>query len=503
MSAFVISRCRQQGWLVGLVLLLGAAAPASAQLTSGLISQEQAARVGLKRAWFARAQIDPSRSRVVDWVLSGDQLLLVTDSGVIHALDANTGKSNWITEFGNPNYPSLGPDANDKFVAVINGSTVYLLDAKSGRIQGDRPLGGAPGAGPAVGNHHVFAPMINGLIEGYPLDLDAPQYKRWFYQSVGHILAPPLVTPESVVWTTDRGNMYVSGAERPGVRFRLETFSSFEARPAYRAPLIFAITVTGEMFAVDELSGQLVWRYTTGYATDRAPAAVGDKLFVTSDEPMLHCVDANTGAPLWRAPGVSQFAAASKQHVYGTDRYGTVYILNIADGSTVARVPTGGMFDALVNTDWCNACMRSGPRIRSTTRNPPRSQPNRRLQKARHRRPTPPSPRRNLPQFHWTRSPSKCRPPTRLAKILSVTMPKRPRLTKVGQRLRTTTILSISATLSLFSAQRRQGAKAQRRKKLGVVMRVVAAKSSGSFRFRNFAFFAPLRLCAPKEPAQF
>jgi outer membrane protein assembly factor BamB len=349
MSAFVISRCRQQGWLVGLVLLLGAAAPASAQLTSGLISQEQAARVGLKRAWFARAQIDPSRSRVVDWVLSGDQLLLVTDSGVIHALDANTGKSNWITEFGTPNYPSLGPDANDKFVAVINGSTVYLLDAKSGRIQGDRPLGGAPGAGPAVGNHHVFAPMINGLIEGYPLDLDAPQYKRWFYQSVGHILAPPLVTPESVVWTTDRGNMYVSGAERPGVRFRLETFSSFEARPAYRAPLIFAITVTGEMFAVDELSGQLVWRYTTGYATDRAPAAVGDKLFVTSDEPMLHCVDANTGAPLWRAPGVSQFAAASKQHVYGTDRYGTVYILNIADGSTVARVPTGGMFDALVN----------------------------------------------------------------------------------------------------------------------------------------------------------
>ena len=167
MLALVNSRCRQPGWLFGLVLLVGVAAPANAQLASGLISQEQAARVGMKRAWYARAQIDPSRTRVVDWILSGDQLLLVTDAGVLQALDANTGKTNWISEFGNPNYPSLGPDANDDFVAVINGSTVYILDAKSGRIQGDRRIGGAPGAGPAVGKNHVFVSTLGGLIEGY------------------------------------------------------------------------------------------------------------------------------------------------------------------------------------------------------------------------------------------------------------------------------------------------------------------------------------------------
>lgn len=348
MARFVISRSAPYAWLVCMACAM-TAAPAPAQLSSGLISQEQAASVGLKRAWFARAQFDPSRSKLTDWILSGDQLLLLTDAGVIQAIDANTGKTNWVTQFGNPDYPSLGPDANDDHVAVINGSTLYLLDIASGRILGDRRIGGPPGAGPAVGQNHVYTSTLDGLVEGFPIELDAPQYRRWFYQSAGHISASPLVTPESVAWSTDRGNLYVSGATRPGVRFRLETSDKFDARPAYRAPMIYAIALSGDLFAIDELGGKLVWRYTTGYPTSRSPAAVGERLFVSSEEPMLHCVDASTGAPQWRAPGILEFAAVSKSRVYGVDRYGTIHILNINDGATVGLIPTGGVLNALVN----------------------------------------------------------------------------------------------------------------------------------------------------------
>jgi outer membrane protein assembly factor BamB len=318
-------------------------------MSSGLISQEQAASVGLKRAWFARAELNPAWSRVVDWILSVDQLLIVTDAGVIHAIDANTGQTAWVTQFGHPNYPSLGPDANDKFVAVINGSTLYLLDRASGRIQSRRSVGGAPGAGPAVGKNHVFVPTMNGLIEGYPLDPDTPKYKKWFYKSFGRTMVSPLVTPESLAWTTESGYLYVAGAVTPGVRFRLETLSEFAARPAYRAPLIYAVSLAGEVFAVNEQQGTLQWRYITGYPTSRAPAAVADKLFVTSEEPMLHCVDASTGLPQWESLGLSQFAAVTKSHVYGVDRYGKIHILNIADGAPVGRIPTGGTVTALVN----------------------------------------------------------------------------------------------------------------------------------------------------------
>lgn len=340
---------RHAATLAGLALTIVTAAPALGQLSSGLISQQQAASLGLKRAWYARVELDPSRTKVVDWILSDDQLLIVTDSGVLHALDANTGQTQWVTQFGNPDYPSIGPDANDEFVAVINGSTLYLLDRASGRIRQQRSIGGAPGAGPALGKDYVFVPTMDGLIEGYPLDANAPQYRRWFYQSIGKALVSPLVTPDSVAWTTDKGYLYVSGSVKPGVRFRLETSDEFDARPAYRAPLIYAVALSGEMFAVDELTGALQWRYITGYPNSRAPAAVAERLFVTSEEPMLHCVDASTGIPQWRSPGLSQFAAVSQSHVYGIDRYGSLHVLNVVDGAPVGRITTGASVTALVN----------------------------------------------------------------------------------------------------------------------------------------------------------
>lgn len=336
-------------YYLGLTIAVAMATSANAQLSSGLVSQGDAASAGLKRAWFARAAVNPARSQVVDWVLSGDQILILTDAGVLQAIDAHTGRSLWVTQFGNPQYPSLGPAANDQFVAVLNGSTLYLMDRNTGRIQRQLPISGAPGAAPAVGKEHVFVPSITGLIEGYPLDLDEPGYNRWFYQSHGNTMVAPLVTPHSVVWSTDRGYLYVGGSEKSGVRYRLETDDVFDARAAYQDPLIYAVTRDGELFAIDEADGLLRWKYRTGFATNRAPAAVGERLFVTSDEPMLHCVDAKTGRPQWEVPGIAQFATVTKDHVYGVDRFGTIRILNIADGSPVGRIANEGALEALVN----------------------------------------------------------------------------------------------------------------------------------------------------------
>lgn len=343
------SRFRRLVHTVWLLVVCGATTTASAQLTSGLVSQADAASVGLKRDWFARAQVNPARSSVVDWILSGDQLLILTDAGMLQALDSNTGQTQWVTQFGNPHYPSLGPAANDQYVAVVNGSTLYVMDRERGRIQSQRRIGGAPGAAPAIGKDHVFVPTLTGLIEGYPLDPDAPEFSKWFYQSYGNTMVSPLVTPHSVIWSTDRGYLYVSGASVPGVRYRLEAGDAFDARAAHQDPLIYAVTRSGELFAVDEEDGILRWRYLTGFPTQRAPAAVGERLFLTCDEPMLHCVDAKTGLPEWQVPGIDQFAAVTKDYVYGVDRFGTIHILNIADGTPVGRIANDGSLKALVN----------------------------------------------------------------------------------------------------------------------------------------------------------
>jgi len=312
-----------------------------------MVPQQVAKRNGLVRAWFARAQVNPFRSAVVRWVLSGDQLLILTNAGVVHALDANTGQTLWVTPVGNPDYPSLGPAANDSLVGLVNGSTLYLLDRSSGRVVSERVLGGAPGAGPALGRDYVFVPLMSGRIEGYPLGDDGGTV--WFYQSFGRAFAPPLATPQSIVWGTTAGYLYVGRVSVPGIRFRLEAAGEFLTSPAYRPPLIYSVTRDGETFAVDEQQGRLRWKFVTSFPTERAPAAVGDRVYVSTEEPMLHAIDADRGLGAWDAPGISQFAAASPTRVYGVDRFGTIHILDRATGASVSQIPTGGTLTALVN----------------------------------------------------------------------------------------------------------------------------------------------------------
>jgi outer membrane protein assembly factor BamB len=326
-----------------------------------LVSQEEARHLGLERAWFAQVQLDRSRNRVERAVLTRDRLTVLTSSGVVQEFNALTGETLWTATIGNPLHPSLGPAANDKFVALVNSSTLYVLDRAYGRPIIVRPVGGAPGAAPALTNAYVFVPLVNGRIEGYPLG--EQKLTPWYYQSFGRAMVPPLATANTFVWTTDSGHMYVGYVEEhPGVRFRLETGSEIIASPAYRKPYIYAATISGETFAMNEATGARRWKYATGFTVSRAPAAIAgrpaasggpaeieDRVYVTSEEPTLHCINAETGAGLWEAAGVAQFAAASRNRVYGVDDFGGLVVLDATTGSLIGHLPTGGTINALVN----------------------------------------------------------------------------------------------------------------------------------------------------------
>jgi outer membrane protein assembly factor BamB len=268
----------------------------------------------------------------------------------VQDFNALTGENVWTAPVGNANYPSLGPSASDKYVAIINGSTLYVLRRQDGKPVLDRRVTSGPGAGPAVAAEYVFVPLINGRMEGYPLNQgDDKSHTPWYYQSYGRAMVAPLATPDCVVWSTDQGNLYVASSLSPAVRFRLESDSDIIAPAAYHAPLIYAATVGGNVFAVDEGTGDRKWKYSTGFPIERAPAAVGDRVYVTTEEPVMHCIDAKTGSTLWVAPKVTQFAAASAQRVYGIDDLRALVVLDAKTGTLIARMPTDGTANALVN----------------------------------------------------------------------------------------------------------------------------------------------------------
>lgn len=332
---------------LALLALAAAAVATRAWAVSVLVPHDEAARHGLQRAWFAQVPIDPSRSRITQWYLYHDRLYSVSDSGIVSALDAETGELLWAKQVGKPGYPAFGPGANDDYLGVVSGSKLYLLDRHDGRLQWARRLGSAPSSGPALSEDYAFVALVTGRIEGY--NLNDPAAQPWYYQSKGRTYLRPTTTGNIVSWPTSQGYLYASRADDPGVLYRLETNSDIVTSPAAQEPYLYIAAHDGYLYCLNQLNGEEQWRYSTGYAVDSSPAIVGDQAYVASLQPALHAVDAKTGRELWITPGISHFAAQGKQRVYASDKYGNLLVLDAKSGRPVSRMAVAEGFKTLVN----------------------------------------------------------------------------------------------------------------------------------------------------------
>jgi hypothetical protein len=90
--------------------------------------------------------------------------------------------------------------------------------------------------------------------------------------------------------------MYVSDSASGRGRFRLETNSTIVGPPAYLAPrFLFAATLDGYVYCTDEDKGTQLWRYSTGDSISQSPLAVGDTVYVVTNEGRLHAIDYASG----------------------------------------------------------------------------------------------------------------------------------------------------------------------------------------------------------------
>jgi outer membrane protein assembly factor BamB len=330
----------RRNWLTVLIVvplaMLVVGISLSPPVLGQLISQASAARVGLKRAWFTQVDLDPSQHRIANWLLHDNLLFAVTTAGTIHALEITTGKTVWSAQVGQPEYPTLGPVANRLSVAVINGTKLMLLDRANGRLKWIRETGAASSSGPALSEDRAFIALINGRMEAF--SLKDPKRPVWYHQSFGHAYHRPVTTTKSICWTTDRGALYVGRLKPLSLLFRLETGGEIVAPPTVMAPYLLVGSANGNLYCVHDQNGEERWRYSSGDSITHAPAVVGDQVFITSDAPALHVLNAVTGQLQWTTAGVTQFVALGKTHVYGADRNGQLIVLEAKTGGMVGRL---------------------------------------------------------------------------------------------------------------------------------------------------------------------
>ena len=337
-------------WCVIVVAMVIQGRSASAQVIGGVVSQEEAQRHGLTRAWYVQADVSRMVGKIVDTTLSDGMLLIQTSRARLQAIDAETGGTLWSATVGNDLYPSLVPAAGPNHVATINSSTLYVVNRKTGREVWNRELPSAVGSGPAVSKTHVFVPMVNGMMMGF--EIADPKKAPFVYKSFGRILVQPVVTADSLAWTTEQGFLYflsLAVPERMQVNFRLDTKDKIESRPGYWTPYLYSVSLDGYVYAVHEQSGLIHWKFPTAEPIVDAPVAVNGKVYVCREEGGMFCLDGETGAEVWFAPNVTEFVSASPTRVYATDRLERMVILDGKTGSRLDSMSIRGVVQKVRN----------------------------------------------------------------------------------------------------------------------------------------------------------
>jgi outer membrane protein assembly factor BamB len=262
--------------------------------------------------------------------------------GTVAAIDGETGRTRWSVTVGSPDHPTTVPGANDDYVAVLNGSTLYVLNAADGSTVWTRQTNGAPGAGPAISETLVFAPMINGSIEIY--DITEPRYPAGVFRSFGRAMTQPVLSASSVAWATDRGNLYVGNSQVPDMRFRVEAKDSIESAPAFLSPdVVFATSRDGYVYCFTENRGTMLWRFTTGEPISHSPVPLGETVYAITDRGNMHALNVADAREKWLASGIRRFLAGSDKRLYCIDIGGNLTILSADSGSVIGRLQTVGM----------------------------------------------------------------------------------------------------------------------------------------------------------------
>ena len=279
-----------------------------------------------------------------------------SSSGLLQAIDAETGSTRWTSRLGTGVHPVLRPGANDDYVAAIRGSQLYILSRATGRPVWDRPLDQNPSFGATVSGKYVFVPGSRGMIEGYLLP-DSEGSNRgatpWVYSSGARITAPPLVTNTTVSWATSTGQMFVASVDGrlgPEMLYRHQTSGPIYGNVAYLPPNQLIIGSSGGYVAsIEQQDGLLSWRFSTGDEVRDTPMAHQDRIYVTTVRDELFCINAEDGVELWTTRGVHEVIAIGKTRVYARDELGRLLAIDQQTGDIIGSIPTDAYEMALHN----------------------------------------------------------------------------------------------------------------------------------------------------------
>ncbi|MEM7784187.1 MAG: PQQ-binding-like beta-propeller repeat protein [Planctomycetota bacterium] len=291
---------------------------------------------------------------VKQYTLPMTTIYTLTSDALVKAIDADTGKTRWSTKVGSAAQPSIGIGSSDKYVAAINGSTLYLLESETGKVLWSIGCRDAVAASPAVSDERVYVPLINGRLEAFSIEDKGVNSTAFVVMGQG--TSRPLITERVVAWPDQRGVFSIAGRfNTKAISYQLRSDDGIVCSPVYDDGIFYVTSLDGFVYAMEEKQGSLLWQASTGRSISESPVVHQGFVFVINENNEMFKFNSKTGllAAGWKAPrqNVKKFLGASKDNLYVLDRFGQLIVISQANGSTLSSVKFGDVSNVLPNIE--------------------------------------------------------------------------------------------------------------------------------------------------------
>ena len=286
----------------------------------------------------------------------GGILYLAEPSGDVFALDPQTGKRLWSAE--TDSLLSGGPGVGEGLVALgTSEAELIVLSAEDGTERWRKRVGSEVLSIPAIRGGYVVCRTGDGGVAAYTSDTGE---RRWLYDRSVPVLSlrgdsSPIISESQVMagfaggklvgLTLDAGLVtWEAAISTPKGRTELERVVDIDADPKLVEGTVYVTAFQGEVAAVSESSGVVLWRRKiSSYA---GLDASWRQLFVTDDTDHIWSLDATNGATLWqqKAMHARRLSAPAMvgDYLVAGDFEGYVHWLSQDDGRQMARIKVGG-----------------------------------------------------------------------------------------------------------------------------------------------------------------
>jgi len=281
------------------------------------------------------------------------------DAGVLHAVDAKTGRQRWRAATGGAVRARPTLDGQALYVPSDDGS-LYRLEVSDGRLRWKVPVVEGEFERGARFDQYAGSAVIEagtlylGTGDGRVLALDPVDGStRWVFHAGDGVGSTPAVGGGRVFVGSFDGKVYALDAASGAVLWSHDTGAPVSSSPALAGGRVLVGSRSYDLFALDAATGEVDWRYYYWFSwVDSDPTVADDTAYVgSSDALKVLALDVETGRPRWTfrtggwswaRPAVADdavYAGAVGVRQYIGERRGGFFAIRRDDGSPLWHFP--------------------------------------------------------------------------------------------------------------------------------------------------------------------